>query len=226
MAQQINLCTPIRLAPTQRFAARSLALSLLAVLLVCGLMAAALVWSLQRSAASYQATLGAQERDIAGLKAALEAAKASAAPADSALGQQLQARRQELAQRQQLLESVRDGAFKVGSGHSDRLQLLAHTIPAKVWIKSVEADGRRLEITGFTLEPAALNEWVARLGQSPLLAGFQLNAVQVENSVLGAAKNSAAEAADQNARPVWGFTLVSERPAAADTGAQAKGAQP
>lgn len=219
MAQQINLCTPIQLAPTQRFAARSMALALLVVGLLGGVMAGALVWSLQRSAAAYQGTLAQQEHDIQGLKAALEAARANAAPVDAALLQQLQLRRQDIKQRELLLAAVREGAFKPGSGHSDRMQLLSKTIPAKVWIKAVTADAQHLEIAGFTLEPAALNEWVTRLSQSPLLEGLQLSAVQVDNTALAATKGAPAELTEVNSRAVWSFTLVTERP-------EPKGAQP
>lgn len=220
MAQQINLCSPIQLAPTQRFAARSMVLALLVVVVVGALMAGALVWSLQRSAAAYQGTLALQERDIQGLKAALDAARASAAPVDPALQQQLQARRQELKQRALLLQTVRDGAFKPGAGHSDRLQLVAATIPAKVWITSLDADAQHLEIAGFTLEPAALNEWVARLSQSPLLEGLQLTKVQVDNTALASNKGVVADLSGSNGRSVWSFTLVTERPAPTQKGAQ------
>lgn len=228
MAQQINLCTPIQLAPTQRFAARSMALSLLIVMVVGGLMAGALVWSLQRSAAAYQQTLDMQERDIQGLKTALEAARASAAPVDPALMQQLLAKRQEVKQRELLLEAVRDGAFKPGSGHSDRLQLLAKTIPAKVWIRSVNADAQHLEIGGFTLEPAALNEWVTRLSQSPLLEGLQLTTVQVDNTAMSDTKSALADPAAPSSRAVWSFTLITERPAPSTPAplAASKGSQP
>lgn len=223
MAQQINLCSPIQLAPTQRFAARSMALALLLVLALGGVMAAALVWSLQRSTVAYQETLARQERDIQGLKAALQAARASAAPVDGGLVQQLQTRRQELKQRELLLDAVRDGAFKPGFGHSDRLQLLAGTIPAKVWIKSLDADAQHLEIAGFTLEPAALNDWVARLSQSALLAGLQLSTVQVENTA-AASKAGVPEVPAAGARAVWSFTLVTERPLPKE--GSSKGSQP
>ena len=213
MAQQINLCSPIQLAPAERFAARSMVLALLAVLALGGVMAGLLVWNLHRAAAAYQQTLAMQERDIQGLKQALEAAHASAAPVDPALAQQLLAKRQEVKQRALLLEVVREGAFKAGFGHSDRLQLLAKTIPAKVWIKSVDTDAQHLEIAGFTLEPAALNEWVTRLSESPLLQGLQLTTVQVANTAASAAMASAPDLAASNSLAVWSFTLVSERPA-------------
>jgi Tfp pilus assembly protein PilN len=142
---------------------------------------------------------------------------------DAGLTQQLEARRLDLKQRTLLLDAVRDGAFKPGLGHSDRLQLLAKTIPAKVWIKSVDADAQHLEITGFTLEPAALNEWVARLSPSPLLQGLQLSAMQVDNTALASSQGVVPGQANPNDRAVWSFRLKSERPEPPSTPA---GAQP
>ncbi len=49
---------------------------------------------------------------------------------------------------------------------------------------------------GFTTQPSTLNEWLARLGQSPLLVGQTLSAVKVEQSRLDGAT-------------VWAFSLLS-----------------
>jgi hypothetical protein len=67
-------------------------------------------------------------------------------------------------------------------------------------VTAVKADDVQLEVSGFTLEPAALNDWVGKLAASPLLQGQMLSTVKVENASTAAAKV---------ARPMWSFSLVS-----------------
>ena len=82
----------------------------LAVFLVAGgVLCAAWLWNLQQVSAAFNQTLEDQARDIQGLRAALDAAKASAAPADAALVVQLKSQKVLLAQREQLQAALRQG---------------------------------------------------------------------------------------------------------------------
>lgn len=224
MAQQINLCTAAPLARRQSFSANTMALALLVFLAVGGALSAGWVISLKRAGVGYAQTLADQDRDIQALKTALGAARTSAAPLDAALQQQLVGKRTEQAQRQQVLAALREGVFTSGKGQSDRLTLVAKTIPADVWITELKADASRIELTGFTLEPSALNEWVQAMAASPLMQGVPLASVQVENvasregtkPVLTSAANPAAKGMDARKPgvPVWAFTLISSQPMA------------
>lgn len=79
----------------------------------------------------------------------------------------------------------------------------------------MKADDLRLELSGYTLEPAALNGWVARLGDSPLLEGQQLSLVKVER-VKPEAGSAGSVVPPAVAGPVWSYTLVTAwKPAAA-----------
>lgn len=221
MAQQINLCTAVPLARRQSFSANTMALALMLFLTVGGALSAGWVISLKRAGVGYAQTLAAQERDILALKTALGAARTSAAPLDAGLQQQLVGKRTEHAQRQQVLAALREGVFTPGMGQSDRLALVAKTIPADVWITELKADASRMELIGFTLEPSALNEWVQAMASSPLMQGVPLASVQVENvasregtkPVLTSANNSAAKGMDgrKPGVPVWAFTLISSQ---------------
>ena len=116
------------------------------------------------------------------------------------MAQELQGRKAELLQREKLLDELQRGLFQPGWGHSARLQLVAQSIPAQVWVTEVKADESQLDVSGFTLEPAALNAWVSKLAASPLLQGQKLATVKVESvsaSLPGAP------------RPTWSFHLVS-----------------
>lgn len=231
MPQQVNLCLPILRKPEKRFAAQSLAQALAVVLLVGGVLGAAWVWNLNQATESLQVTVAAQAKELDDLRAALERAKAEADPAESAVVQELRQRRLELQQRQSVLEALSQGLFEPGQGHSARLRLVALTIPPVAWLTHIRTDDQLLELGGFTLEPAALNDWVGKLAVSPLLQGQSLSTAKVEGvttpaslvpsapGVAGSASPSTAQAATS----MWSFSLLSQL---ATAPAAKPGAQP
>ncbi|MFZ2307813.1 MAG: PilN domain-containing protein [Rhodoferax sp.] len=233
MPQQINLCTPILLTQKRYFSAHTMVIALGVFLLLGGILAGVWVWNLDKSTQSFRQSTLAQSRDLEALKAAIERSKASAAPVDPALLAQLQTRRNSLAQREKLREALKEGMFRPGWGHSDRLTWVARSIPAPVWVTEVKMDGTRFEVTGYTLEPSALNEWVDQLAVSPLMQGLKLSTVRVESATLSkTATVGAPTPVTSNsvaaARPVWSFNLVSMEPApqAALAAASAPGSKP
>lgn len=220
MAQQINLCAPILLTQKKHFSANTMAASLGVFVVLGGLLLATWSWSLHSAVVQYQDTMAAQARDIANLQAALARNKAAAQPPDAALLKQLDAQHLQLAQRRALLQALQEGALEPGKAYSDYLRFLSATVPAPVWITGVALAGGKFQVLGQTFEPAALNDWVARMATHPLLQGLQLSDVQVRS--VGAARPSGAPSvASANAapppagRPVWSFELLSTRPVAA-----------
>ena len=180
MPQQINLYTPTQYVAAQRFTAQSLLNALLIVLLATAGLAAVLSWSMARSGAAYRQSLAEQEREIQELNQSLDTARSNAGPPDANLKRQLQELQTEVTQRSALLTIAQHGTVQPGLGHSDRLLLVARSIPPQAWITGLKADADMMEVSGFTLEPAALNDWVRRLAQSPLMQGLQLASVKVE----------------------------------------------
>jgi Tfp pilus assembly protein PilN len=207
MPQQINLCTPILLKERRYFSAQTMVQALCFLVLVGGGFVTYWVWSLNAASEGFKKTLALQTRELESLEAALKQGKAGAGSADAALSQVLQARRTELLQREKLLDELQQGLFRPGWGHSARLQLLAQSIPAQVWVTDVKANDVQLEVSGFTLEPAALNNWVGKLAASPLLKDQKLATVKVENATAAMVKAGATTAAPAP-RPVWTFNLV------------------
>ncbi len=206
MPQQINLCTPLFQTQKRYFSALTMAQALGVFVLLGGALAAYWSWSLQNLSAGYQQSVAANQREIDRLQAAILLNRANAAPADAALVQELQARREELQQREQLLDELQRGLLREGQGHAARLQLVAQTIPAQAWVSSLRADADRLELSGYTLEPAALNGWMARLADSPLLQGQQLSVVKVER--VGPDAAPAAAVGPAAGVPYWAYTIV------------------
>jgi Tfp pilus assembly protein PilN len=130
-----------------------------------------------------------------------------------------------------LQEALKEGVFRPGWGHSDRLTWVARSIPATVWVTDVRMDGTRFEVSGFTLEPAALNVWVDKLSLSPLMQGLKLATVKVENATAASVAMPGALAPASSApaapvRPVWSFNLVSMEPPPAAVPANAAGSKP
>ena len=208
MPQQINLSTPVLLTQKRYFSALAMLQTLVALLVVGGALTAYGTWSLRSAAHDLKATTDAQASELARLRGALAATAPEGSLKD--LEQQLTTARGALAERTRTLAELRRGLMRPGFGHSARLQLVAQSIPATAWVTEVLADPSRFEVRGFTLEPAALNDWVAKLAQSPLLAGQSLRTVQVESVVATAAAPGQVriEAAPAG-RPMWSFTLGS-----------------
>lgn len=207
MPQQINLCTPLFLTQKRYFSAATMVQALGVFVLLGGLLSAYWSWSLQALDEGYRQSVVANQREIDRLQAAIQLNQANAAPADAALVQEVQARREELQQRERVLDQLQRGLLREGQGHAARLQLVARTIPPQAWVTQLQADDSRLELSGYTLEPAALNGWMARLADSPLLEGQQLSVVKVERVEAGARAATAPEVLD-TLPPRWAFTLV------------------
>ena len=219
MPQQINLCTPILLTQKRYFSAHTMAIALGVFMVLGAVLCGAWVWNLDRASESFQQSVASHTAEVDALQAAIKRSKESAAPADPALIAQLTERRNTLAQREKLREALKEGMFRPGWGHSDRLTWVARSIPAPVWINEVRLDGARFEVSGFTLEPAALNEWVDKLSISPLMQGLKLATVKVEKAAAAtiAVPSTAASTASAPAAParaVWSFNLVSVEPLA------------
>jgi Tfp pilus assembly protein PilN len=217
MPQQINLCTGVLKTQRQRFTARTMLPALAVFLAVGGALCAAAVWSTERSAADYRQTLDTQATEIQSLQAAITQSRANAAPVNPALVQQLQDRRAAVLQREKVLQDVQQGMFRSGEGHSDRLLLVARSIPSAAWVSSATLDAGRFEVTGFTLEPSSLNDWVAQLAASPLMRGLKLSTITVENKgsnpvAVPATASAAVPANTAVPRALWAFTLVSLEP--------------
>ena len=205
MPQQVNLCTPILLTQRRYFSALTIVQALAVFVVLGGALCAYWVWSLGVASDGLRKVLAANAVELASLRAAIKEGRAASGPAEQALNQTLQARRTELQGRGALLEALQRGLVKPGWGHAARLGLLAQTIPASVWITHMKADDNQLEISGYTLEPAALNDWTTRLAASPSLQEQHLATIKVES----ASAPRAGGLANAASVPLWSFSFVS-----------------
>lgn len=216
MAQQINLLTPILLAPRRHFSALTL-LQATGLLLVAGLAAALWLQQRDRSAETTHqallATYAAERQQLTVARANLPA------PQDAGrLQQQLALLEAGNAERRALLQLLgvdgSVGGAPAGRHHSDLLALIARTLPEPVWLGELHHSAGRVELVGGTLDTAVLRPWLGQLSAHPLLAGQTLSALRVER--VGAAGSDAgkpllpgADALGQARLPVWAFRVVS-----------------
>jgi len=168
------------------------------------------VWNLRLATDSLKMTLATQTKELDDLRAALERTKSSSGPADAAMTQEVKQRKLALEQRQNVLTALSQGLFQPGRGHAARLQLVAQTIPAVAWVTRLKTDEQLLEITGYTLEPAALNDWVSRLAASSLLQGQTLSSIHVEGVKPGDVAAAPATSAPTSLAARWSFNLLSQ----------------
>ncbi|MBV8035720.1 hypothetical protein [Roseateles sp.] len=220
MPQQINLLTPILLAPKRYFSALTL-LQATGLLVAAGLAAAAWMQQRDRQAAlDHQALLAryaAERQQLSVAHATLPA------PQDvNSLQQQLQPLEAGNAQRRALLASLgSEGGRMAGQRHSDLLALIARSLPESAWLSELHYAPGRVELIGGTLDTSVLRPWLGQLGAHPLLVGQELSALRVERR--GAAEGAVGShpllehggLLAQSPLPVWAFRVVSAPAAAA-----------
>ena len=198
MAQQINLYSPILLAPKRYFSAQAMVQSL--AVLAVGLVALSL-WSvnhtqgLKRDLASATAADSAEQQRLQGALAARPATPTNV----SALEQELAQARKQLADREALLASLSTPAPGSRISRSTLLRLLAQTLPTSSWLTEVKLVDGRVELAGATLQPETLRPWLDRLQAHPALAGQALQALKVERREAGVGPG----------RESWSFRVVS-----------------
>ena len=197
MPQQINLCEPILLAPQRVFSAKTMLQALLFVGVSGALACAVSVRSLAQADLGWLNLQTAQSQELAQLQTALKSGQTGVVGAQAALSQALLAWRAELAQREHILLALQQGMFEPGWGHSAQLQLIANSVPSQLWVTQVKADDKQLEVSGFTLDPAALNDWMHQLARNPLLDSQTPVVLKVE------AVNPI------QSKAVWSFSLLS-----------------
>jgi len=228
MPQQINLCTPLLLTHKRYLSAQTMLQALVAVVVVGAALLAHGVRTMDSSAQVVNDTMAGRKSEMANLRAVVAGSQTDRDANLGALRQELAAARERLLLRQGLLAELQSGLLVPGQGHSARLQLVAQSIPTPVWVTGVEMESSRLQVQGFTIEPEALNTWVATLAHSPLLAGQALARIKVE-AVAGA---DAAQPREQavasgsrlmpGAAALWSYSLTSVAPESAPASAGAK----
>lgn len=199
MPQQINLFTPILLTQKRYFSAQATLQAFALLVVFGGGLYALWIDGLGLAGEELKKTSASRSRELASLQLTIKQNQVGGA-AVSTVQAQIQAQRDELLRVEKVIAASQEGLSQPGQGHAARLELLAQTIPANVWITKLSAQQRQLEISGLTSEPALIETWIDKLALHPMLKGQTLHTVKVES----------VSAEQQNTpRPVWAFSFTS-----------------
>ena len=160
MPQQINLFHPVLLAPRKHFPALAMAQAL--ALWSVGLAALA-GWTLSRTATLHDevtATAAQQATERQQLQAALSTRETHGEPA--VLQQELAALDARIAERRRALDEL--GGAGPGASPTPLLLQLTQSVPAPVWLTDIRWVPGQLSLAGHTMQPEALQTWLASLG--------------------------------------------------------------
>ncbi|MGM9515197.1 PilN domain-containing protein [Roseateles sp. DB2] len=234
MAQQINLLTPILLKPRRHFTAMAVVQSLGLILVGSLLLAGWIHGRADQRRAEFQQRLQALQSEQQALSRSL--ANLPAATDLKAIESQIAVLRQQRQAQGELLQSLKSGHQVAGERHSDFLALVASTVPASVWLQGLRWQSGQLELSGGTLDPAALRNWLAQLQTQALLhkvAMAELKLEMVASNPSNAAAPDAGTLASRLQLPsgpggftqaVWAFQVRGTNPA--QQTAAAAGGQP
>lgn len=224
MAQQINLYSPILMAPRRYFSALAMLQAVLGFVLLLAALCAWVVASNSGLRREMQSSVQAQAGERQQLTQAMAAQPAASGVA---LEQELAQALQSLAARRALLAELTRGRLVEGRSHAAMLRMVAQTVPPAVWLTDIRLVEGRLELNGMTLQAEALRPWLAQLALHPLTAEQRLAAVKLERVTAGASAGPApANVALPAGTEAWSFQLVSQSPQAARSEAGPPGGKP
>lgn len=194
MPQQINIITPILLTKKRYLSASTLFQISVLVMLCGGGLYSYLIWKIDAETNELKKTSLLKLRELETIQASIKQNGLKG----TALAQ-LQNQRAELLRIEKIIVTLQQGATRLEYGHAARLELLAQTIPADVWITQLSDKERRLEIIGLTLEPASVETWIRKLVKNPIFKSQTLQAVKVD---------SVADGLGTTSRPMWSFNFT------------------
>ena len=198
MPQQINIFTPVLLTQKRYFSAYILLQVFALSMLFGGGLYTYWIWEISAATNDLKQTFSVKLREFESLQAAIKQNGLKGAATGVALTQ-VQSQRAELLRIEKIISTLQQGVIQPGYGHAARLELLAQTIPANVWITRLADEERQLEITGLTHDPASLETWIVRLVKNPTFKDQSLQAVKVE---------SVKDGLGTVAPPIWAFSFT------------------
>ena len=198
MPQQINIITPTFLTKKRYLPAYTLFQISVLLMLCGGGLYSYWIWKIDAETNELKKTSLLKLRELETIQASIKQNGLKGTATGTALAQ-LQNQRAELLRIEKIIGILQHGATRLEYGHAARLELLAQTIPADVWITQLFDRERRLEIVGLTLEPASVETWIRKLVKNPIFKSQTLQAVKVD---------SVADGLRTTARPMWSFNFT------------------
>lgn len=179
--RQINLYNASLMPTREVFSARLILLWVVIVLLAMAAIARfsyVETGNISREVAMHAGRMAAEKARIAAPSIDGEVLPTSQQVA--ALEATLRSQQALLNTRQTARDALRHGtAFEKG-GSSALLRLFADSVPPQAWLTEIRSSGARIEFSGKTLDPLAVNALVAQLKASGYLAASQAPVIRIE----------------------------------------------
>ena len=226
--RQINLLNPSLLPKREFFSARSV----LGWVIVAIVAMAAVAWwaatetrSVSRQASEQTVLRAAEKQRVFG--AMLADGESIPTPQQiAAMDQSLRAKQTALESRRAALVNLKRVLGTENGGPSATLRTIASSMPDSVWLTELRATAGHLEVTGKTLDPAAVNAWLDRLTAAGYLTKKPVPAVRIERADVAGAVTAPVGApgiatpSTASRVPVYSFGIAATlaHPFAEDTG--------
>lgn len=209
MSQQINLFNPLFLEQKKYFSAAAMLQAL--ALLVAGVAVFYGYALYQRGDLQRQAAVTDRAYAVSRERFAKLSAELSSDRSEQQLDQELKAAQDAVAAREAMLGGVSDP----NAGYSGFLRAFARQALPGVWLTGIRIDAgaQQLTLTGRTLQPELLPEYIRRLGDEERLKGRSFDRIQATRH------DAAPNAAGQRGIGFIEFTLVSPAKTAASLAA-------
>lgn len=200
--RQINLYNPSLLPTQEVFTARRISVGVVAAVLI---MASIGWWAFaerQRLSQEIASKAAARAAETARAEVIFAAGGAPLTPTQlAALETTLNSQRAMLAAKRDARDLLRRGLATDKAGPSALMRLLANSAPAQAWLTDIRVGGNQMEVVGKTLDPAAVNVWLARLTASGYLSAMPLPTLRLE-------RVEAPAPPPGRAFPVYAFTIA------------------
>ncbi len=201
---QINLFNPSLVNSDEVFTANRILVGVVGALIT---MAAIGWWAAserQRLTQAVQTQAAARQAELARLQQAAGVGDAILTPQELAAREQLlKAQVATLDARRAVRDGLRRGLANDKQGPSALLRTLAGSVPVDTWITELRAEGSQFELSGKTLDAAAINAWQDRLHLSGTLAAQPMPVIKVERT-----DAVTAASAMSRAPTVYNFTIT------------------
>lgn len=182
--QQVNLLNPALIPKRESFTARHIIVwSAVALVGMAGLgwWAAAETGKLRREVAENAARLAADSAFA--LKPHLPGGAVAPTPQEiDALEKARQAKKSQLEARQGARDLLKRGLAGPDDGPSALLRRIASTLPEAAWLTEVRVAGERIDVSGKSLDAAAIDAWVEQLRASGFLARKPMPTLRIERT--------------------------------------------
>ena len=171
MSQQINLFNPIFRKQKKYFSSVTMVQAMGIICLGCAL----LVVDAVRRTSALSAQAAATEAKLTARQAKLAEVKVQFAPRQrsTTLAAEIIEAQETLTMLQNAGAAVKRGGFGDTSGFSSYFRALARQSVDGVWLTAVDiaAGGERIGVEGNTVQAALVPQYIARLGQEPVMKG-------------------------------------------------------